>query len=383
MKSKIIIVGGGMAGISCALRLLEQGEDFKLITDMLGGRVLYSAKEGVNYGAYYVMANYHNARNIVEKDKWINPLDACFHNDEHRRFSTLSWHTLTCLPQFIRFLSAMREFKKHYELYKKRCMVISQKEALAEDPYLDRLFRLPAAEFIKEKKYEQVASDYISKFSYVCTGVDSSSITALDFLNVSLGLLQPIYQLKFNQQAIAERLGNHLIMDSIDRIESGDSRHILIGESGETYEAQNIVIATPAVVTQKLLNLSEIREACKLYVHHVSATLKSPFRKRGLNLFPFVSKIILTAKQKDGTYLIYSREKEVDLYQVCQEYKIIGTKDWDKAMYVQGRAYIEQELGNGIYVAGDHNGLGLEPAAISGIYAANKIIQGKKNNKKE
>ncbi len=167
-------------------------------------------------------------------------------------------------------------------------------------------------------------------------------------------------------------------MDSIDRIESGDSRHILIGESGETYEAKNIVIATPAVITQKLLNLSEIREACKLYVHHVSATLKPPFRKRGLNLFPFVSKIILTAKQKDGTYLIYSREKEVDLYQVCQEYKIIGTKDWDKAMYVQGRAYIEQELGNGIYVAGDHNGLGLEPAAISGIYAANKIIQGKK-----
>ncbi len=159
MKSETIIVGGGMAGMSCALHLQEQGKDFKLITDALGGRVMYSAKEDVNYGAYYVMANYHNAKKVVERDKWINPLDACFHNDEHSCFSTLSWHTLICLPQFIRFLLAMREFKKHYELYKKRCLVISQKEALAEDHYLDRLFRLPAAEFIKEKKYEQVASD--------------------------------------------------------------------------------------------------------------------------------------------------------------------------------------------------------------------------------
>jgi uncharacterized FAD-dependent dehydrogenase len=47
---------------------------------------------------------------------------------------------------------------------------------------------------------------------------------------------------------------------------------------------------------------------------------------------------------------------------------------WDKAMYVQGSAYVEQKIGENIYVAGDHNGLGLEPAALSGIYAANQII---------
>jgi hypothetical protein len=49
--------------------------------------------------------------------------------------------------------------------------------------------------------------------------------------------------------------------------------------------------------------------------------------------------------------------------------------DWEKAMYIQGSAYMEQQYGDHIYVAGDHNGLGLEPAAISGIYAANQIIK--------
>jgi hypothetical protein len=33
---------------------------------------------------------------------------------------------------------------------------------------------------------------------------------------------------------------------------------------------------------------------------------------------------------------------------------------WDKAMYVYGDAYLEQQYGEGVYVAGDHNGLGLE-----------------------
>lgn len=44
-------------------------------------------------------------------------------------------------------------------------------------------------------------------------------------------------------------------------------------------------------------------------------------------------------------------------------------------MYVYGEAYMEQQYGDSIFVAGDHNGLGLEPTAISGIYAANQILK--------
>jgi glycine/D-amino acid oxidase-like deaminating enzyme len=46
-------------------------------------------------------------------------------------------------------------------------------------------------------------------------------------------------------------------------------------------------------------------------------------------------------------------------------------------MYIHGRAFMEQQYGDGLYVAGDHNGLGLEPSAISGIYAANQIVNRK------
>ncbi|UWG97780.1 FAD-dependent oxidoreductase [Dehalobacter sp. DCM] len=375
MKRKTIIVGGGMAAMSCALRLMERGEDFLLVTEVLGGRVMYSSHEDVNYGAYFVMSNYRHAKNIVEKNGRINPLDACFHNNERERFSTLSWHTLASLPQFLKFLSALLEFRKHYEAYKQRCLENPQKEALADDPYLKRLFHLPAGDFIKEKKFEKVTADYVSKFAYACTGADINTITTMDFLNVSLGLVLPIHQIKFDSEAMAAKLGDHLVFDTITDIVKGTDGYTLTGSTGTTFEAKNIVVATPAAVTQKLLNLSEIREACRIYVYHVAATLKPEFRKRGLNLFPATSEFILIAKQKDGTYLIYSRENDVNLSKLCLKCEMIGYKDWDKAMYVYGRAYMEQELEKGLYIAGDHNGLGLEPTSISGIYAANKIIQ--------
>ena len=374
MQNKTIIVGGGMAGLSCALKLLEAGQDFLLITDSLGGRILYSPEEKINYGAYFVMASYVNASKLVTKTTRINPLNACFHNSSSERFGVISLHTLKLLPEFIRFYFALQEFTRHYEPYKQRCLVMSQKASLEADSYMANLFAKPAAQFIREKHFEKVSSDYISKFAYACTGVSTDKITALDFLNVSMGILIPIHQFRFDAKGLAQQLNGHLVIDTIHRVEANEDEITLRGISGQSYQANNVVVATPAVVTQELLGLSEIREACKIFVFRIQGALKPAFHKYELNLFPATSEIILTARQFDGTYLIYSREKDVDLRQVCDHFSVLSTVAWDKAMYVQGGAYVEQNYGNRLFVAGDHNGLGLEPAAISGVYAANQII---------
>ena len=378
MQGKTVIVGGGIAGMSCALKLLEAGNDFSLISPGLGGRMMYSPEERVNYGAYFVMKSYAHAKKLIKEEALVNPLHACFHNSETEYFPVLSTHTLTMLPEFVRFFFAMQEFSRHYEPYKKRCLVMTQKKALEADPYMAALFRKPASQFIKEKHYEKVAADYISKFAFACTGVSTDRITALDFLNVSMGILVPIHQFNFDEKGMIRKLGEHYINDKIVKIDSQNGSHVLIGQTGKKYLADNVVVATPASVTKELLGLKEIREACKLYVFHVKAKLKGVFSQYELNLFPPTSDLILTAQQYDGSYLIYGCKKDIDLNRVCEEYTLLRTVDWEKAMYVQGRAYMEQQLGKTIYIAGDHNGLGLEPAAISGIYAANQILGIKK-----
>jgi hypothetical protein len=190
-----------------------------------------------------------------------------------------------------------------------------------------------------------------------------------------MGLIVPIHQIVFDRKAMEQKLGDHLVTDTIIQVEQQDKQIVLNGKSGRTYQAENIVMATPAAVTQGLLELEEIRAASKIFVYHVKAELKSNLCKYAINLFPYTSEIMLTARQDDGSYLIYSRAYSADLNRVCDNFELLTTVAWEKAMYVYGKAFMNQQIGDGIYIAGDHNGLGLEPAAISGIYAANQIIK--------
>jgi hypothetical protein len=375
MQRKTIVVGGGMAGMACADRLLEAGQDFLMVTDVLGGRIMYSESAKVNFGAYFVMGNYKHAKKLLIREDLLNPLQVYFHNGDTEHFGVLSLHTIGLLPEFIRFFLAMRQFSAHYETFKKRCLSMPHRAALEADSYMAYIFTKPAAQFAREKGYAKFAADYVSKFMYACTGASTDNVTALDFLNVSMGLMVPIHRFKFDRQAIAERLGDHLVTDTITQVEKRDGQYTLTGRSGKTYQTENVILATPASVTKELLELEEIRGACKIYAYHVCADLKPVYRNYEINLFPFTSKLMLTAKQFDGTYLIYGREKDIDLNQVCERFEVLSLVSWEKAMYVFGNAYLEQQYYNGIFVAGDHNGLGLEPTAISGIYAANQVIK--------
>jgi glycine/D-amino acid oxidase-like deaminating enzyme len=375
VRTKTIIVGGGIAGLSCAFRLLEAGQDALLITEDLGGRIKYAPAEQINYGAYFVMRGYAQARKLVSPGAWINPADACFHNSASERFVLISGHTLRRLPELLRFLLLMRRFAAHYERYKRRCLTIAQRAALDADPYLKALFSQPAAAFIREHGIENAAADYVAKFAYACTGAEPEQLTALDFLNVSLGMLTPIYHLVFDCDAVAARLGEHLIYGRVTTIARGQDGFQVGTADGATCDAEHVVVATPAAVTQQLLGLREIREASRFYVFRARATLKPIYRHNTLNLFPLTSSFMLIAREWDGTYLIYARAQDVDLHEVCEDFEVLRTVAWERAMYVHGRAFMEQQPEPGLYIAGDHNGLGLEPAAISGIFAANQIIK--------
>jgi hypothetical protein len=377
MHSNTIIVGGGSAGMSCALHLKEAGQEFVLLTDVLGGRICYSEPEAVNFGAYFVMANYNFAKRLVTKRTWINPLSVTFHNNDTEIFNTISWHSVRRIPQLLKFYRAIYTFIRHYNKYKERCQIMPQREAMAADKYIEDMFQKPASQFIKEKGFEKAAHDYISKFSYACTGVDMENITALDMMNCCMGLAVPIHRFSFDRASMELQLGGRVQYGTITSVSESDGLFHLETGDGKQYTSNNLVLATPAVVTQQLLGLNTpLRQTCKLYVYHIKAKLKDKFTKKEMNVFPFVSKIVFSALMDDGSYLVYTRENNEKLLNIlCNEYKVIGMKGWDKAMYVYGQAYIEQQYGKCLYVAGDHNGLGLEPTALSGVYAANQIIK--------
>lgn len=370
-----VIVGAGSAGLSCAHTLIDAGADVVVVSDTLGGRLAYDPDLEVNFGAYFVMANYEHARRLVRRETRINPLSCRFHDGQGGSFPTLSLHTLRRTPGFAAFGAAMTTFIRHYTRFKQNCEYMSQRDAMQLDPYIAKLFHQPASAFIAEHRLGKVAQDYVSKFSYACTGVDLNSITALDFCNVSQGLVVPIHRFSFDAVAERGRLGSRLVESTVTTHAEVDGVHEVTCTDGQTIRSRTVVLATPASVTAELLGLGEIREACRLYVDHVRGTIRPGLDGEQMNLFPFSSPVIFTAVQDDGTYLVYAREPEIDLGDLFTEHTVIARRAWEKAMYVSGRAYVEQQYGPTTFVAGDHNGLGLEPAAISGVYAARQILK--------
>jgi hypothetical protein len=374
MVHDAVIVGAGSAGLSCARKLQDAGADFRIVSDTLGGRIAYDPEQKVNFGAYFVMANYHHASQLVRRETWINPLSCRFHDGHGGSYATLSGHTLAESPELARFAVVMAGFMRHYARYKKNCESMPQRAAMEVDPYIGRLFSQPAQEFIDGHRLGKVAEDYIAEFAYACTGVALDSITALDFCNVSQGLVLPIHRFSFDADGERARLGGHLVEDTVTGYAEDGGLHEVTLAGGQTIAARSIVFATPAVVTAKFLGLGEIRDTCQLYVDHVGGVLRPGLDGEQMNLFPSSSPVIFTARQDAGSYLVYTRVPAFDLGELFTEYELIGRREWEKAMYVSGRAYLEQQYGPSTYVAGDHNGLGLEPAAISGVYAARQIL---------
>ena len=65
----------------------------------------------------------------------------------------------------------------------------------------------------------------------------------------------------------------------------------------------------------------------------------------------------------------------LDLAAYFDTHTVRWLQEWPQAIYTHPAIVLEQDLGDGLFLAGDHNGMGMEPAAISGIYAANRIIR--------
>ena len=219
MDAKTVIVGGGMAGMSCALALKERGRDFVMITENLGGRVRYSR---VSRQLWRVFCNnYHNAKKILKKEAWINPLGIQFVENESLRMPVLGWKTITRIPGLLRFVKLLLVFSSHYEKFKRNCTLKSQMESLKEDAYLYDLYFTSSSDFIKKHGMEKLAADYISKFTYACTLTPIDNLSAFDVMTVALGLMPPMHTFSFDEKGMAGLLKDELVIGTVSAVKPG------------------------------------------------------------------------------------------------------------------------------------------------------------------
>lgn len=371
-----LVVGGGIAGMTCARILKENGRDVALATDELGGRVCYDKETGVNFGAIFYMDNYAHAKKILKEKRPIKSDlgQMMLHTARNREFKGNSLTMILSVPQLLKFRSFMnRTFIPEYSAYKKDCETMPVTRAMAAHPMIGRYYRMRASEVIDEIGVGKICDNFVSKFAYACTGSKIDELNALDFLNVAQGVVIPIYDFTFEPDAFASFLDGNVHFGKIASVERNGDRWIATGENGSDFSCRYLVVATPGLVTQKLLGIDEIRQPTRLIVYLVKGTPNAWMAKARQHYFSDRFDIICTSARGGGLYSVFAN-KDIDLGEYFDAYEIVKMRDWPQALFTYGDSILTQDFAENLWIAGDVNGLGLEPAAISGVYAANRIL---------
>ena len=341
-----IIVGAGMAGMTCALELKKAGVPYTLISPNIGGRVMYLKEYDMNFGAVFYMSRYTHARELLIPGKLVLPsfFDLECHKTLSKGYGVLSGKVIATLPQLLKFFKYLtKTFQPAYGQFKADCEVMEVSAAMEKNPYIGELFAMPAEDLITQvgfAKAADAAPDTGTAPDDAAVPEDAAAVTSTP-------------------------------SDATPRW------RVTTTTDGETITAQNLVMAAPADVTQRLLQpvigSYEIRKPSELHAYKVRGEIKSDYAGHPLHLFDQSIPLINIGARPDGDYEVFTCEP-LDMGIFFKTYTIEHQVDWPKALFTNPALLIDQCVGDGLYRAGDHNALGMEPAAISGLFVANKIL---------
>lgn len=320
------------------------------------------------------------------------------HHDNGKSYEPVSATTVADAPSLFSYMRWMRDtFIPRYAAFKDNCCTMEVSAALEKDPIIKELYTESAEHFIERMNFGPICHDLISMFAHACTGTKIRDLTALDYLNTvqpltmkiigvpPLNLLFDLKRFDFDSEGVKARLaqgsGEVLIGEAASVAKADGSWVVRV--DGDILTCENLVMATPAHITVQLLAEGtdvpplDIRKASQLTGYLIRGKARPGYAEHTVHLFDDTIPIIYIAKRLDGDYEIFTEvdfEEGNKFDQYFESWEVLGKKYWEYALYTAAHEALPQNLAPGLIMAGDVNGLGMEPAAISGIYAANKIL---------
>ncbi len=397
-----IVLGAGCAGMNCCLELQKENREYLLISPNIGGRICNDEERHMNYGAvfYFGTYKYMLASGLLQGTVDVLPklsMGQC-HHDNGKSYEPVSATTVADAPSLFSYMKWMRDtFIPRYAAFKDNCCTMEVSAALEKDPMIKELYTESAEHFIERMNFGPICNDLISMFAHACTGTKIADLTALDYLNTvqpltmkivgvpPLNLLFDLKRFDFDSEGVKARLaqgsGEVLIGEAASVAKQGEGWAVRVG--ADAYTCENLVMATPAHITAELLAEGtdlprlDIRKASQLTGYLIKGKAKPGYAEHTVHRFDDTIPIIYIAKRLDGDYEIFTEidfEEGDKFDEYFEQWEVVGKKYWEYALYTAAHEALPQNLAPGLIMAGDVNGLGMEPAAISGIYAANKIL---------
>ena len=372
-RHETVIIGGGIAGLACARRLHDAQRPFVLITEDVGGRIRTSTDGKVNLGAYYVRNDYSYVNRFVERGRRIKRRHM-LRGNEDGSFTRSDLPLLLHLPQTVRFLRAMREFRRHYETFKQDCLLVSQAEAIRADPLLWNLYHESATRFIARNRIGDVTRSYLEP---AIRGTGFTSVDRLTAFTLLVGVLPtviPIFEYTFRFDVLTDGFEDALLFDSVTAVTPASGYYAIQTRHSGGFAADNVVVATPIDVSARLLDLGPVKSPIHAHMFLVRGNLRRPWSAAAFSLFPEGDPLLALARQTEGSTLLCSLSEDPDLARYFTTWEVVERHHWNPAFHLEGDVLLECEREPGLYLVGDHNVCDLEDSYITGVYAANRIL---------
>ena len=374
-KVETVIIGGGIAGLACARRLHDGRRPFLLITENVGGRIRTSRDGAVNLGAYYVRSDYSHVNRFVDRGRRIERRQL-LRGNEDGSFTRSDLPLLRHPAQALRFLRLMRTFRRHYEAFKRDCLLVSQAHAIRADPLLRDLYHEPAPRFVERHRIEDITRSYLAPAVRGLAFTPVDRLTAFTLLVGVLDFVVPIFEYTFRFDVLTDGFEDALLLDSVTELTPTSNHYSIQTRDGGCVTADNVVVATPIDVSARLLDLGPVKSPVSAHISLVRGDLRRPWAASTVSLFPPGDPILALARQAGGSILLSSVSEDPGFARIFSSWEVVEHYHWNPAFHLVGDALLECEQRPGLYLVGDHNVCDLEDAYITGVYAANRILAG-------
>ena len=401
MKVDTVIIGGGLSGLSCAVRLEEQKRDYILIekSNRLGGRVGSIYENGNIYDIGFQVFNtaYQNTIRLFDENeiklRMFKP-GAVIHDGSS--FKLISDPLRDPKQLFVSLFSSLSSFKD-------KLRVLSLIFDLSNyDIQKDRSEDMTTIDFLKKRKFSEKFIELFFNPFFAGIFLEKDLITSSKFFkyvfsNFSKGLACiPQNGMQTIPDLIAKNINSDRILfnQSLERIEDGKA---LIFNNGLSLQASNIVLTggshekiglNPVKYNsvENLYFVSDIDIKNGKYIHlfpkdniinNIAVLNKISKHYCKSNNLLSISIIGHNSKDKLDIALIKKRLSNYfggneSNYDYVKNFSIKNATIMQRNNFFQSNS---QPTPKGIIIAGDHSFYGsIEGAVLSGIKASEKVL---------
>ncbi len=376
-----LIIGGGIAGLACARRLRDAGHPFLLVTDRLGGRMHAAAT--APFGATYLTSDYRHVGRYVGRGPRIHKRDAYF-RDGDRLITLFDPANLIRLPTILRFFAQVRDYRRHLNRLRQRTPFECQAESLRQNPFLTRCVCQSAAEFIRENALQDGHAVFAGPIVHSTMFTAPETLNTFHYLFCLFPILLATYLADFTGTLAKLTAGfeGSIVRSRVVALDLGRSDGFRMTlENGVEYRPRNVVVATPGHNTRsfcpELDRAAEdgVREVpiCTL---HVAGRRRLDYRPGKMVFLRPGEPATVLLPLPDGIHdLLFSHSHEPDLSAYYHHWQVVRKTCWKTALVLSGPAWRPLAPRPNVYTIGDHNICGLEDSFLTGLHAANRILE--------